>query len=146
MLSDIIAQFILNGLERADGAIELSRGKLAEQFNCAPSQINYVLTTRFTPEHGYIIETKRGGGGYIKVTRVRLSPRTLVMHTVNAIGEQLDAASASAFLHNLGDILSEPLMDVITAACGDRALRAADPQTRDFLRAEIFKQCLLRVL
>ncbi|MDR0293819.1 MAG: CtsR family transcriptional regulator [Oscillospiraceae bacterium] len=145
-LSDMIAQFILAGLEQSDGAVELSRGSLAERFGCVPSQINYVLTTRFTPEHGYIIETKRGGGGYIRVIRVRLSPRDLIMHTVNAVGDGIDSASASALLQNLRDALGERLTAVIAAACSDRALRGVEPPERDGVRAEILKQCLLRAL
>lgn len=145
-LSDIIAQFILSALEQSDGSAELSRGNLAEQFGCVPSQINYVLTTRFSPEHGYIIETKRGGGGYIRIIRVRLSPRDLVMHTVNAVGDSVDAASASAFLQNLGDVLGEQLTSVIGAACSDRALRGIEPPLRDEVRASVLKQCLLHVL
>ena len=145
-LSDLIAQFILAGLEQSGGAVELSRGSLAERFGCVPSQINYVLTTRFTPEHGYIIETKRGGGGYIRVIRVQVSPRGLIMHTVNAVGDSLDAASASAFLQNLRDMLGEPLTSVIGAACSDRALRVLEPAKRDETRASVLKQCLLHVL
>ena len=145
-LSDLIAQFILAGLEQSGGAVELSRGNLAERFGCVPSQINYVLTTRFTPEHGYIIETKRGGGGYIRVIRVRVSPRGLIMHTVNAVGDSLDAASASAFLQNLREALGDPLTNVIGAACADRALRGLEPAKRDETRAAILKQCLLHVL
>jgi transcriptional regulator CtsR len=145
-LSDMIAQFILTGLEQSGGTVELSRGSLAEQFGCVPSQINYVLTTRFTPEHGYIIETKRGGGGYIRVIRVRVSPRDLIMHTVNAIGDSLDATSTSAFLQNLGDILGDRLTAVIGAACSAPALRGLDPAKRDEVRASIFKQCLLHGL
>ena len=143
-LSDLIAQFILTGLEQSGGAFELSRGGLAERFGCVPSQINYVLTTRFTPEHGYIIETKRGGGGYVRVIRVRLSG--LIMHTVNAIGGSLDAASAAALLQNLCDTLSGPVVSVIAAACSDRALRGLEPEQRDETRAAVLKQCLLHVL
>ncbi len=144
-LSDIIAQFILSGLENSDGALELSRGTLAERFGCVPSQINYVLTTRFTPEHGYIIETKRGGGGYIRITRVRLSPQTLIMHTVNTVGESLDAATAAALLENLREVLEEPLPAVIGAACSDRSLRSLEQPLRDQIRASVLKQCLLHI-
>jgi transcriptional regulator CtsR len=145
-MSDIIAQFILSGLEQSGGSVELSRGTLAERFGCVPSQINYVLTTRFTPEHGYIIETKRGGGGYIRIMRVRVSPRDLIMHTINAVGNSLDPASTAALLQNLHEALGDPLTDVIGAACSDRALRAVEPGKRDEARASIFKQCLLHVL
>jgi transcriptional regulator CtsR len=145
-MSDMIAQFILSGLEQSGGAVELSRGSLAERFGCVPSQINYVLTTRFTPEHGYIIETKRGGGGYIRIVRVRVSPRDLIMHAINAVGDSLDPPSAAAFLQNLRDVLGSPLTAVIGAACSAPALRGLDPQKRDEVRASIFKQCLLHVL
>jgi transcriptional regulator CtsR len=145
-LSDIIAQFILAGLEQSGGAVELSRGSLAERFGCVPSQINYVLMTRFTPEHGYIIETKRGGGGYIRVVRVHVSPRDLIMHTINAVGDSLDLASATAFLQNLRDVLGGRTADIIGAACSAPALRGLDPVRRDETRASIFKQCLLHVL
>jgi transcriptional regulator CtsR len=145
-MSDMIAQFILAGLEQSDGAVELSRGSLAEKFGCVPSQINYVLTTRFTPEHGYIVQTKRGGGGYIRVIRVRISPRDLIMHTVNAVGDSIDAATASALMQNLRDVLDAGLLSVISAACSAPALRGLDPAKRDEVRASILKQCLLHVL
>ena len=64
-ISDIIAGFIQQELEEAGGALEVQRSDLAQRFNCVPSQINYVMSTRFSPEHGYIVESRRGGGGYI---------------------------------------------------------------------------------
>ena len=64
-LSDSIERFIKTLLEQEETEIELKRNELAEYFGCAPSQINYVLATRFTPDHGYVIESQRGGGGYI---------------------------------------------------------------------------------
>ena len=142
----MIAKYILAGLEQSDGAVELSRGSLAERFGCVPSQINYVLTTRFTPEHGYIVQTKRGGGGYIRVIRVRLSPRDLIMHTVNAVGDSIDAASVSALLQNLQEVLDGRILSVIGAACSAPALRGLDIEKRNELRASILKQCLLYVL
>ena len=74
-ISDIIAGFIQQELEEAGGALELQRSDLAQRFNCVPSQINYVMSTRFSPEHGYIVESRRGGGGYIRITRVRTVPK-----------------------------------------------------------------------
>ena len=70
VLSDNIEQFIKSLLNEYDEMVELQRNELASYFSCAPSQINYVLATRFSPEKGYYIESKRGGGGYIKLTRV----------------------------------------------------------------------------
>ena len=78
-LSDTIEAFIKELMEEEQSQIELKRNELAEYFRCAPSQINYVLATRFTPNHGYIIESRRGGGGYIRIIRV----------TMQGHGEQL---------------------------------------------------------
>lgn len=145
-LSDIIAGFIAAGLEEAEGMLEMSRGDLAERFGCVPSQINYVLTTRFTPEHGYLVETKRGGGGYIRITRVRRTPEGLIMHTVNAVGEELDARTAAAFLQNLSGTLPDDVLRVVAAAAGESALRMIPTEWRDTVRARIFKQCLMVTL
>ena len=62
-ISDIITQAILDTLNQSGGSVQLKRNELANQIGCVPSQINYVITSRFTPEHGYIVESKRGGGG-----------------------------------------------------------------------------------
>ena len=67
-ISDLIAAFIAEELERADGVVELQRSDLAQRFDCVPSQINYVMSTRFSPERGYIVESRRGGNGYIRIT------------------------------------------------------------------------------
>jgi transcriptional regulator CtsR len=102
-ISDIIAGFIQQELEEAGGALELQRSDLAQRFNCVPSQINYVMSTRFSPEHGYIVESRRGGGGYIRITRVQVDRQTLLMHVINSVGDTLDYASARAITQNLVD-------------------------------------------
>ena len=102
-LSDEIAAYILRMMECADdGEAELRRNELAEELGCVPSQINYVLTSRFTPEQGYVIESRRGGGGYIRIRRVKLERgMSPLMHTVNAVGNSLNAATAQAIVPNL---------------------------------------------
>ena len=143
--SDLIASFILEALNKADGMAELQRSVLADRFGCVPSQINYVISTRFSPEHGYVVESRRGGGGYIRITRVRSTPQELVMHTVNAVGDSLDAATAKAFISN---VLSAGVVDrqtarLLLAATGDSALRPVKPADRDAARASIFKHMLV---
>ena len=145
-MSDLIADFLLSGLVECGGMLEVSRGELAQRFGCVPSQINYVLTTRFSPEHGYIIETKRGGGGYVRITRVRLSGRPLIMHTVNAIGNSIDARSAGALLSNLEHEADLRLLSIIAAAVSDGALRPVSPERRDAVRAAILKSCLVQLM
>ena len=144
-ISDVIASFIQSALEETDGVLELQRSDLAQRFNCVPSQINYVMSTRFSPEHGYIVESRRGGGGYIRITRVQVDRQTLLMHVINSVGSRLDAASARAMVQNLvqSEAVSHELGQALLSATGARALQAAPPENRDALRADIFKQILI---
>ena len=77
-VSDVIEEFILSILDNSN-EIDLSRNELAEYFKCVPSQINYVLSTRFSPERGYYVESKRGGGGNIKIKRIDISKNNYIM-------------------------------------------------------------------
>ena len=144
-ISDIIAVFIQQELEEAGGALEVQRSDLAQRFNCVPSQINYVMSTRFSPEHGYIVESRRGGGGYIRITRVQVGRQTLLMHVINSIGQRLDPASARAITQNLveSSAISREVGNALLSATGTRALQSAPPECRDALRAAIFKQVLI---
>jgi len=144
-ISNLIAEFIAETLKESGGLAELQRVEIANRFGCVPSQINYVIATRFSPEHGYIVESRRGGGGYIRIRRVAADPKQLVMHTVNAIGEDLDVRTAEAFLQNLLDTgtLSAELVRIMAASLGERALRPAPQAMRNTLRASILKQLLL---
>ena len=86
-ISDLIASFLQDSLDTAEnGVLEVQRSDLAQRFNCVPSQINYVMSTRFSPERGYIVESRRGGNGYIRITRVRVDRETLLMHVINSLG------------------------------------------------------------
>ena len=100
-MSDLVAQTILEMLDRQNGNAEIQRNELATTLGCVPSQINYVITKRFTPEQGYVVESRRGGGGYIRITRIKTDGKNLLMHVVNSIGESLDKMSAEVILNNL---------------------------------------------
>lgn len=148
-VSDLIARFIMEALEDSDGSAELQRSVLAERFNCVPSQINYVISTRFSPERGYIVESRRGGGGYIRISRVQLSDRrSVIMHTINSVGESLDLRSATALLGNAAHVeaLSEHDAALILSALSENALRVVPRDYRDMVRASIFKYMLLQTL
>lgn len=144
-ISDIIAGFIQQELDQAGGALELQRADLAQRFNCVPSQINYVMSTRFSPEHGYIVESRRGGGGYIRITRVHVDRQTLMMHVINSLGSSVDLASARAILSNLvqSGALERDMGQTILTAVGDKALSRVPRESRDAVRADILRQVLI---
>ena len=146
-ISDIIAAFIDEVLSDTGGTAELQRAELANRFNCVPSQINYVISTRFSPEHGYIVESRRGGGGYIRIKRVAMDAEMLLMHTVNAIGDKVDANTSAALVTNLrhNKVIGDKEAKLIITATGANALRPANPLERDVLRASILKQILINL-
>ncbi len=143
-IADLIASFIMD--EMSDGGeVELQRRELADRFGCVPSQINYVISTRFSPEHGFVVESRRGGGGYIRISRVSTDRRSLLMHTVNSIGASIDLRSAQAILSNLlaAQALSRDTCSAALVAIGETALKSAPPEARPFIRAGILKQILV---
>ena len=145
-ISDLIASFLQECLdETGDGVLEVQRSDLAQRFNCVPSQINYVMSTRFSPERGYIVESRRGGNGYIRITRVQVDRETLLMHVINSLGDQVDLPSARAILGNLAEAgaLAEDLARTLLAAVGDKALGAVPRDLRDRVRADILKNVLI---
>lgn len=144
-ITDLIANFLQESLNESDGVLEVQRSDLAQQFNCVPSQINYVMSTRFSPEHGYIVESRRGGNGYIRITRVRVDRQTLMMHVINSLGVRLDLPSARAILSNLVEsgALDETVGQTLLTALGDQALNTVPRPIRDAVRADIAKQVLI---
>ena len=147
-ITDLIAAFINEELEQADGVLELQRSDLAQRFNCVPSQINYVMSTRFSPERGYIVESRRGGNGYIRISRVRMDRQTLLMHVINSVGDELDLPSARAILANLAEsgAVSAEAARCLLAAVSDRALQTVPQTYRSVLRADIVKQVLIHLV
>lgn len=144
-ISDLIAAFIRDSLEDANGVLELQRSDLAERFHCVPSQINYVMSTRFSPERGYIVESRRGGGGYIRITRVQVDRQTLLMSVINSLGESIDLPSAEAIVHNLADAkaIDPQTEELLLSALSDRALRSVPGAQRGSLRADLMRQMLI---
>ena len=145
-MSDIIAQAIIQLLdESADNTAQIQRNEFAEIMGCVPSQINYVLGSRFTPEHGYQIESFRGGGGCIRISRVQMNRPTAIMHIVNSIGSSLDATSSRILIDNCirAALISEDAARMIIAATSNHVLSVVDFSYRDKLRAAIVKQMLL---
>ena len=143
-LSNLIEEFIKEMMSEEDGAIELKRNELANRFGCVPSQINYVISTRFSPERGYIVESRRGGGGYIKITRVTPRPGNRLMHVVNMIGKYLSFADSVAIIRNCADydLISEKEAKLIIAAMSEKSIPLKQPE-QDIFRANILKNMLV---
>ena len=142
-ISDVIESFLIDlfGDERS---IYISRNELAQYFNCAPSQINYVLSTRFTVDKGFAIESRRGGGGY--VTLVRLSDEDsyvaeLVRHS---IGDRISFQRVCQILDRLvGDgIISQREKEIAKSMMSDKAILSYDKLSKEVVRAGIFKSFL----
>lgn len=144
-ISDSVANYILELLNQADGIAEIQRNELASFLGCVPSQINYVLTSRFTPEQGYLVESRRGGGGYIRITRLQLSKADMIMHIVNSVGDSLDGAAARAMLENMvqSGVLDRASAELIQAATSEKTLSAVPKELREQVRAMIYKNMLL---
>lgn len=147
-ISDLIAQYILDMLEEEgsdDQSATIKRNELAETIGCVPSQINYVITSRFTPEHGYIVESRRGGGGYIKITRISMDKHAALSHLMDTIGESIDAKTASELIKELlgRRMIDLPQAKLLSAAVAERPYMSVSPEHRDGLRAAIFKNMLL---
>lgn len=146
-ISDIIMNEILSALDEA-GSATFRRNEFAERVGCVPSQINYVITSRFTPEKGYIVQSRRGGGGSVTITKICLKSGELLMHAINSIGESIDENSSRIIIENLrynGEI-TDIAHNVIYSAICDISLREAPIEKRDRLRASILKNTLLSYL
>lgn len=147
-LSDIIESFIKSMLdESGSDQVQIQRNELADQFRCAPSQINYVLTTRFTNEKGYIIESRRGGGGHIVIKQVTYDgtdSRNRLIY--DGIGDNITYHNASSIVENLYDmsLITKREMDIMKMAVNDRTLQ--NSENRNSVRADILKSMLITIL
>ena len=146
-MSDLIADFIGEMLSDGGGVAELQRKTLAEQFDCVPSQINYVIETRFSPQNGYLVESQRGGGGYIRIVRMMDDKQRTVVEAARGIGGRLTQNGAAKLTRALvgARLLSPTEGQLLLSACSDGALAEVDHNDRDRLRAAIFRCAILGI-
>ncbi len=148
-LSDSIESFIKTLMTQEEPEVELKRNELAEYFGCAPSQINYVLATRFSPDHGYLIESRRGGGGYIRIVRVVQSGAQRLMYLTNErIGDAISEAEAVRLIHQLCEqgLVSVQEGEIMRAAVSAQATSIPIPDTlKEALRARTLKTMLMTI-
>lgn len=145
-ISDLIEKFINELIEQGEGAIEIQRNEMASHFDCAPSQINYVLMTRFTTERGYIIESRRGGGGSIKISRVTIEKEAYLLNMLaNKIGSSINKESAFELAEALykQQLIDRQQMKLMKAALDDTTLSLLQRPFRDRVRAELLKALIL---
>lgn len=148
MLADYIAQMIEEMLNEGDGILELQRNEMANRIGCVPSQISYVISSRFTPERGYMIESRRGGGGCIRIVRKQMGRNEYLMHFFCAVGEEIDEKESIAYLKNLlgNGFITERECSLAAAAMSGAALSGVAPNDRGTVRANIFKQMVLSLM
>ena len=145
-ISDVIEEFIKDLFDDENEQIEIQRNELAEQFNCVPSQINYVIATRFKPSQGYYVESKRGGGGCIKIKKVNLEKSEYLMHIINNIQNEITQNEVDILI---SDFLSYNLIThkeakLLKVATSDNVLTLST-DIKDKIRAKIFKNMLLNL-
>ncbi len=148
-MSDIIEAFLKEMINDTNGAIEIQRNELANYFKCVPSQINYVIDTRFTTERGYYVESRRGGGGNITIKRVDITrPGNYLMHIVTSMGDSISQQSAEVFINNFVDyeVVSQREGLILKAATSDKVLGGIRMPDRDMIRAVMLKNMLTSLM
>lgn len=146
-LSNLIEEFLNQLLDANEGSVELKRNELANDFKCSPSQINYVLETRFQPTMGYYIESRRGGGGYIKIERVELELRDGYGEDLfDSIGDEITLNKSEQIIDSLKSfkLINKKEENLLKAAMEDRALDVKG-QDKNKLRASLLRNMLLAI-
>ena len=143
-MSDIIADMILDMFDDSTSTVQIQRNDLANQLGCVPSQINYVISSRFTPEAGYRIESRRGGGGYILITRAD-SRENALLSFINSIGEEIDERTARVNLYNCSyqKLIDEKAVRMMASALMESNYRGLPQAVSNSIRAKQLKQMLL---
>lgn len=145
-ISDLIEEYI-NDIFETKEVVELNRSTLADMFNCVPSQINYVISTRFIPELGFYVESRRGGGGYIKISRVNSTKQEYISNITEKIGSKLSQSVIDIYLDDFirYNLLNKDTAILLKAAMSDKSLTKVDKLKRDEVRADILKNILINL-
>ena len=146
-MSDIIEDFIKELFDEDErDFIEIQRNELAQQFNCVPSQINYVISTRFKPSQGYYVESRRGGGGNIKIRKISNTKSDYIMHIINNIEKEITSSEVDILLSDFltYNIITPQEAKLLKVATNDNVLKL-DKSVKDEVRARIFKNMLLNI-
>ena len=145
-MSDMIEEFIKALMEEED-FIEIQRNDLAQHFNCVPSQINYVIATRFRPSQGYYVESRRGGGGHIRIRKIDTNKNNYLMHIITNMEDKVPSSEVDILISNLlsYDMITKKEAKLLKVATSDNVL-VLPVDTKDKIRANIFKNMLLNLV
>lgn len=148
LVSQRIAMMLEKMLEEGGGELSIVRNEFADRMGCVPSQINYVITSRFTPDRGYLVESRRGGGGFIRIRKVPMDRGEALMHFYHAIGPEIDRDSVRVFLNELiaQGAIEEKEARLVLAMLSDTALAIVSREGRDRVRAGLFKTAILQLI
>ncbi len=143
-MSDVIADMILGMFDEDSPTVQIQRNDLANQVGCVPSQINYVISSRFTPEAGYHIESRRGGGGYILITRAN-SKDDAIMSIIKSIGDSIDERTAKVHIYNANyqKLIDDKASKMIVSSMLDSNFKGLSKEYTNIIRARQLKQMLL---
>jgi Transcriptional repressor of class III stress genes len=148
IIADIIADLIEQMLADGGGSAEIKRNDLAAQIGCVPSQVSYVIGSRFTAERGYTIESKRGGGGCIRIVRVQMHKNEYLMHFFHAVGSSIGERESEAYMQSLlgNGIITERESALLCASLSSGALERIAPEYRNNIRADILRQIIMALM
>ncbi|MBR4288076.1 MAG: CtsR family transcriptional regulator [Clostridia bacterium] len=148
ILSQHIARLLEEMLEEAGGEVSIVRNEFAQKMGCVPSQINYVITSRFTPERGYVVESRRGGGGFIRIRKVPMQESEYLARFYRALENPVPLEIAGAYLSRLvsDGILTSREGALLLASVNDRALRFVSREGRDMMRSAVLQSAILTLI
>nr|WP_072536565.1 CtsR family transcriptional regulator [Anaerococcus mediterraneensis] len=147
-LTNQIERFLKLMLEdSADGALEIGRNDLASRFDCSPSQINYVLSTRFTPFNGYLIESKRGGNGFIKIITI-VEEDDYISYLIKNLNKEISQSNANNLFRDLyeKEYLTENEYLMAKYAASDKTLSDIEASGKNKVRSSIVRSILLSIM
>lgn len=148
-MSDLIEEYLKKALQE-EGKVEIQRNEVAELFNCVPSQINYVINSRFTIQHGYAVESKRGGGGYIRIIEIQVNNNAEQLERIDEIiGNELSEKDAQIIINTLyqSDLMTEREAHMMLAAIDQNHFtkqEAVDNQIRANILSSMVRLLILR--
>ncbi|AEB28959.1 transcriptional regulator [Carnobacterium sp. 17-4] len=137
-MSDIIEAYLKKVLGQ-DEQVEIRRSEMADRFNCVPSQINYVINTRFTVQQGYLVESKRGGGGYIRIIKVKLLAEAEMLDMmIDIIGKKISQKNAYSIIERLfeSEMLTKREANIMLAVMEKSLLNSSGADENE-LRAKL---------